>query len=217
MPTPSERRALLFLSGLIVLGAGVRTTATLRGASLPPDGADSTALAHQLQAVDSARHAASSSRKQKATPRTSKSRTAKGAKPPATRGSLRSGSAMSSTERSAAPSIYYYEESDSEPERTPAAKGLHIDLDVAPAADIERLPRIGPVLARRIVANRDSLGPFGSLDEFQRVRGVGPALARVVKPYVTFSMQPRPSPVDRGTGRGRKGARRQPPRGTRAP
>lgn len=217
MPTPSERRALLFLSGLIVLGAGVRTTATLRGASLPPDGADSTALAHQLQAVDSARHAASSSRKRKAAPRTPKPRTSRSAKPSTNPGGLRAGSGMSSTAPSEAPSIYYYEESDSEPERTPAAKGLQIDLDVAPASDIERLPRIGPVLARRIVANRDSLGPFGSLDEFRRVRGVGPALARIVQPYVTFSLQPRPSPVDRGTVRGRKGARTQRPHGTRAP
>lgn len=217
MPTPSERRALLFLSGLIVLGAGVRTTATLRGASLPPDGADSIALAHQLQAVDSARHAASSSRKRKATPRTPKPRTPKGTNAAASRGGLRAGSGMSSEAQSGVPSIYYYEESDSEPERAPAAKGLQIDLDVAAASDIERLPRIGPVLARRIVANRDSLGPFGSLEEFRRVRGVGPALARTVQPYVTFSLQPRPSPVDRGTGRGRKGARTQRAHGTRAP
>ena len=35
------------------------------------------------------------------------------------------------------------------------------------------LPKVGPALAHRILANRDSLGPFGSLDELRRVKGVG--------------------------------------------
>jgi competence protein ComEA len=70
-----------------------------------------------------------------------------------------------------------------------------LDLDTAPAESLERLPRIGPALAKRIIADRDSLGPFGSLDGFQRVRGVGPAMARALDPYVTFSGTPRPSPV----------------------
>jgi competence protein ComEA len=70
-----------------------------------------------------------------------------------------------------------------------------LDLDTAPAESLDRLPRIGPALARRIVADRDSLGPFGSLEGFQRVKGVGPAMARTLAPYVTFSGTPRPSPV----------------------
>jgi len=99
---------------------------------------------------------------------------------------------MSSEAQSGVPSIYYYEESDSEPERAPAAKGLQIDLDVAAASDIERLPRIGPVLARRIVANRDSLGPFRSMEGLRRVKGIGPATVALISPLVTFSRQARP-------------------------
>ncbi|MBX6332340.1 MAG: helix-hairpin-helix domain-containing protein, partial [Gemmatimonadaceae bacterium] len=75
-----------------------------------------------------------------------------------------------------------------------------VDLDVASAAEIDRLPKIGPRLAARIVANRDSLGPFGSLEALRRVPGVGPAVARAIAPYVTFSLQPRPSGVDDRTG-----------------
>lgn len=67
-----------------------------------------------------------------------------------------------------------------------------VDLDVATADRIELLPRIGPALAARIVADRDSNGPYGSLDELQRVRGIGPAVARQLAPLVTFSLQPRP-------------------------
>ena len=36
-------------------------------------------------------------------------------------------------------------------------------------------------------------GAFGSLDGLQRVRGIGPAMARELAPYVTFSGTPRPS------------------------
>jgi hypothetical protein len=68
-----------------------------------------------------------------------------------------------------------------------------VDLDVATASEIESLPRIGGVLARRIVDDRVQNGPFGSLDGFQRVRGVGPALAASLAARVTFSGTARPS------------------------
>jgi competence protein ComEA len=74
-----------------------------------------------------------------------------------------------------------------------------VDLDRASAAEIERLPGIGPVLARRVVANRDSLGPFGSLKALERVKGIGPATAKRLAPYVTFSLSPRPSGVEKLT------------------
>jgi DNA uptake protein ComE-like DNA-binding protein len=65
-----------------------------------------------------------------------------------------------------------------------------IDLDRASAREIERLPWIGPALARRIVANRDSLGAFGSLDALERVKGLGPATRKRLASRVTFSTDP---------------------------
>jgi competence protein ComEA len=91
-----------------------------------------------------------------------------------------------------------------------------LDLDTAPAESLERLPRIGPSLAKRIVADRDSLGPFGSLEGFQRVKGVGPAMARALAPYVTFSGTPRPSPVGARVSTRRRDSRRE-VRGAGAP
>jgi len=70
--------------------------------------------------------------------------------------------------------------------------GATIDIDVASAEELDALPRVGPALAARIVANRDSLGPFGSLQALQRVKGIGPALAAGLSPYVTFSSGLRP-------------------------
>ena len=67
-----------------------------------------------------------------------------------------------------------------------------IDLDTATEDALETLPRVGPALARRIVANRDSLGPFRSLDGLRRVKGIGPATIALLGPLVTFSRQTRP-------------------------
>jgi competence protein ComEA len=76
---------------------------------------------------------------------------------------------------------------------TPAPQpAVPIDLDTATPDAIEALPRIGPALAHRIVANRDSLGPFRSLGGLRRVKGVGPATIALIEPLVTFSRQTRP-------------------------
>jgi hypothetical protein len=75
------------------------------------------------------------------------------------------------------------------PAATPAGP---IDLDTATEDDIETLPRVGPALAHRIVANRDSLGPFRSIDGLRRVKGIGPATITLLGPLVTFSRQTRP-------------------------
>lgn len=67
-----------------------------------------------------------------------------------------------------------------------------IDLETASAAEIERLPRVGPALARRIVEDRAAHGPFRSLEGLQRVRGVGPVVARQLQGHVTFGGTGRP-------------------------
>ena len=68
-----------------------------------------------------------------------------------------------------------------------------IDVDRATAAELEALPRIGPALAARIVAHRDSVGAFGSIEALERVRGIGPAMAKALAPRVTFSTSRRPT------------------------
>ena len=66
-----------------------------------------------------------------------------------------------------------------------------LDLDRAGAREIERLPGVGPALARRIVADRDANGPFGSLEALDQVAGVGPALLAAIRPHAQFSGPPR--------------------------
>ncbi|MGH7553715.1 MAG: ComEA family DNA-binding protein [Longimicrobiales bacterium] len=59
-----------------------------------------------------------------------------------------------------------------------------VDLNHATAAELERLPGVGGVLAQRIVALRDTLGGFQSLEQLERVRGIGPAMLEKLKPMV---------------------------------
>jgi len=55
-----------------------------------------------------------------------------------------------------------------------------LDVNAASAADFERLPGVSPALAARIVELRTRDGPFSSVDDLRRVRGVGEtALARL--------------------------------------
>jgi competence ComEA-like helix-hairpin-helix protein len=67
-----------------------------------------------------------------------------------------------------------------------------VDLDYATADEIEALPGIGPALARRVIANRDSSGAFGGLEALCSVSGIGKTLVERLRPLVTFTGAPRP-------------------------
>lgn len=76
--------------------------------------------------------------------------------------------------------------------RVSATPTAPVDIDRADSAAIEALPGIGPALAARIIANRDSAGPFGSIEALCDVRGIGPALVEKLRPLVTFTGPRRP-------------------------
>jgi comEA protein len=61
------------------------------------------------------------------------------------------------------------------------APGEKIDLNHAGLFDLETLPGIGPVLAERIMAYRDSAGSFQSVDDLRNVKGIGPAKFAEIK------------------------------------
>ncbi|MCP4799806.1 MAG: helix-hairpin-helix domain-containing protein [bacterium] len=47
---------------------------------------------------------------------------------------------------------------------------------------------VGPVLAARIIAYRDSVGPFQNKDDLQHVKGVGPSLSQRIVEKVLFQI-----------------------------
>lgn len=59
-----------------------------------------------------------------------------------------------------------------------------VNVNTATAEDLERLPGIGPVLARRIVAHREQQGLFRRLDDLLQVEGVGRKLLRRLEPVL---------------------------------
>jgi competence protein ComEA len=62
----------------------------------------------------------------------------------------------------------------------PLAPGERLDPNQVDDVELDRLPGVGPALARAIVRDREERGPFGSLAELDRVPGVGAAtLARI--------------------------------------
>lgn len=61
-----------------------------------------------------------------------------------------------------------------------------IDVDRASALELTRLPGVGPALANRIVADRESNGAFGTVAGLRRVRGIGPALVERVRSHLSF-------------------------------
>ena len=64
-------------------------------------------------------------------------------------------------------------------------RGAALNVNQATAVELERLPGIGPSLARRIVADREARGPFATVQALDRVPGIGPALVGRLGTLVT--------------------------------
>lgn len=60
-----------------------------------------------------------------------------------------------------------------------------IDLNTASAGELELLPGIGPAMAQRIIDDRAARGPFRSLNDLDRVRGIGPRTLDALRNKVT--------------------------------
>lgn len=66
-----------------------------------------------------------------------------------------------------------------------AAPGGTLNLNTATAAELETLPRVGPVLAGRIVEFRQQHGGFAAVADLDAVPGIGPALMESLGPLVS--------------------------------
>jgi competence protein ComEA len=64
---------------------------------------------------------------------------------------------------------------------------MPLDVNLASAAELERLPGVGPALAARIVEARTRDGPFGSVDDLRRVRGVGGVTLERLRPRLAVN------------------------------
>ncbi len=60
-----------------------------------------------------------------------------------------------------------------------------IDLNRAEAWLLAALPEVGETMARAIVAYRETVGPFRSVDDLLQVKGIGPATLEKIRPFIT--------------------------------
>ncbi len=62
-----------------------------------------------------------------------------------------------------------------------------VDVNSASQTELETLPGIGPSKAGAIIEYRSTNGPFVTLDDLDRVPGIGPATLSNIGPLVSFS------------------------------
>lgn len=60
-----------------------------------------------------------------------------------------------------------------------------LDLNRATVADFDQLPGVGPVLAKRIMDYRKSVGRFHAVEDLRAVKGIGTKKLDQLKPFVT--------------------------------
>jgi competence protein ComEA len=60
-----------------------------------------------------------------------------------------------------------------------------VDVNTATAEQLDTLPRVGPVLAQRIIDFRTAHGLFRSVDELEQVPGIGPSTMADLRGLVT--------------------------------
>ena len=66
----------------------------------------------------------------------------------------------------------------------PVGGGGKVNLNTAGVEELGTLPRVGPVLAQRIVDWRQQHGRFKTVQELDAVDGIGPKLLEALLPLV---------------------------------
>lgn len=59
-----------------------------------------------------------------------------------------------------------------------------IDINKATASDLQKLPGIGPSLAKQIVAYRNKHGPFRRVEDLMAIKGIGFKKWKQIRPFV---------------------------------
>lgn len=71
-------------------------------------------------------------------------------------------------------------------EKEGGAPGRVINVNSASATELDVLPGVGPATATRIVESRVRQGRFRSLEDLDRVKGLGPKKLEALRPHISF-------------------------------
>lgn len=79
--------------------------------------------------------------------------------------------------------------------KSPAAPGSLVNLNTATMAQLEALPGIGAVVARRILEYREKNGSFRKIEDLMNVKGIGEKSFLKLKPLITVTQKADPPGV----------------------
>jgi competence protein ComEA len=65
-----------------------------------------------------------------------------------------------------------------------SAAGGPVNINTASEAELDRLPGVGPVTARKIIEYRNQVGGFKSVEQLMEVKGIGPKKLEKMRPMV---------------------------------
>lgn len=73
-------------------------------------------------------------------------------------------------------------------EPTPSEQGISypVNINTATKQQLDTLPGIGEVLSQRIIDYRNANGPFRSVDDLLKIKGIGEKTLAKLKPYATI-------------------------------
>ncbi len=61
-----------------------------------------------------------------------------------------------------------------------------ININTAGKQDLVKLPKVGPVTAERIIRFREDFGPFNTVDDLMKIKGIGPKTLEKIKPKISL-------------------------------
>ena len=64
--------------------------------------------------------------------------------------------------------------------------GGKVNINTASQEELERLPRIGPAMAQRILTYRQTHGPFKKIEDLVNIKGIGPKTLDRLKDKVSL-------------------------------
>ncbi|MEW6245983.1 MAG: helix-hairpin-helix domain-containing protein [Nitrospirota bacterium] len=97
------------------------------------------------------------------------------------------------TRRAAAPGPSRADKEEIRPSLPVAKPNSRLDLNRATAEELQRLPGIGEVLAKRVVEARTSRGSFSTIEELLEVKGIGEKKLERLRPLIMVNAAGRPA------------------------
>ncbi len=72
----------------------------------------------------------------------------------------------------------------------PKSSDQKININTAQSEELQKLPRVGPAIAQRIIDYRKENGNFKRIEDIMKVRGIGEKVFGQLKDLITVGAEP---------------------------